>query len=79
MVKSIKLIDELTKELDNIYGIENSKNQILDYIKYSDICNKTNIANLNIIINNRCIYKTESKEKLKIFLYNVLFKNKLWK
>ena len=74
MVKSIELTDKLTKELDNIYGIENSKNQILDYIKYSNICMKTKIANLNIIINNRCIYKTESKEKLKMFLYNVLLK-----
>ena len=45
--------NEITKELDDIYGIEECKWEILNYVKYLKLDKKDNFANYNVIIHNR--------------------------
>ncbi len=74
MMKSI-LEDDIVKELDNIYGIEDSKWEILNYIKYLEISKEKYFANYNVIIHNNSSYPTETKIKLINFLHKMLKKN----
>ena len=78
-VKNMKNIleNDIEKELDNIYGIENSKWEILNYAKYLEISNKIHFANYNIIIHNNSDYPSETKNKLVEFLYKLLKNNKI--
>lgn len=64
--------DEITKELDDIYGIEECKWEILNYVKYLELDKKNNFANYNIIIHNRSSYPSETKFKLIDFLHKIL-------
>ena len=52
--------EDITKELDNIYGIEESKWEIMNYIKYLQISKEKYFANHNVIIYNR---STQQKQK----------------
>ena len=56
--------NEITKELDDIYGIEECKWEILNYVKYLKLDKKDNFANYNVIIHNRSSYPSETKLKL---------------
>ena len=48
-----KIFDENTiNELNGIYGIENCKWEILDYIRYLKISKENKFVNYNIMINN---------------------------
>ena len=69
------LENEIEKELDNIYGIENSKWEILNYIKYLEISKQNYFANYNVIIHNNSSYPEETKIKLIDFLCKMLNKN----
>ena len=73
------LENEIEKELDNIYGIENSKWEILNYIKYLEISKQNNFANYNVIIHNNSSYPEETKIKLINFLCKMLNKNNIIK
>lgn len=64
-----KLVEkDVIKELENIYGIENCKGEILDYVKYLEISKKSNFANYNVIIHNNSSYPGETKNRLIEFL-----------
>jgi DNA polymerase III delta prime subunit len=63
---------ELTNELDSIYGIEENKWEILNYIKYLEISKEKHFANYNIIIHTRSSYPLETKIKLIEFLHTIL-------
>ena len=64
-----KLVEkDVVKELESIYGIENCKGEILDYVKYLKISKKSNFANYNIIIHNNSSYPGETKNRLIEFL-----------
>ena len=67
--------DYVLKEIDNIYGIEDSKWEILNYVKYLEISKEEHFANYNIIIHNNSSYPSETKNKLIEFLYSMLRKN----
>lgn len=67
--------NEILKELDSIYGIEENKWEILNYIKYLEIGGKNHFANYNVIIHNKSSYPTETKIKLIDFLHRMLKKN----
>ena len=71
------LENDIEKELDNIYGIENSKWEILNYAKYLEISSKIHFANYNIIIHNNSDYPSETKNKLVEFLYKLLKNNNI--
>ena len=73
------LENEIEKELDNIYGIEDSKWEILNYIKYLEISKQNNFANYNVIIHNNSSYPEETKIKLINFLCKMLNKNNIIK
>lgn len=73
------LENEIEKELDNIYGIEDSKWEILNYIKYLEISKQNNFANYNVIIHNNSGYPEETKIKLIKFLCKMLKKNNIIK
>ena len=64
-----KLVEkDVIKELESIYGIENCKGEILDYVKYLEISKKSNFANYNVIIHNNSSYPGETKNRLIEFL-----------
>lgn len=67
--------DYVLKEIDNIYGIEDSKWEILNYVRYLEISKDEHFANYNIIIHNNSSYPSETKNKLIEFLYSMLRKN----
>lgn len=73
------MFDDAIKELDNIYGIENSKWEILNYIKYLKIGKENHFANYNIIIHNNSGYPFETKVKLIDFLFKMLKINNIIK
>jgi len=73
------LEEDITKELDNIYGIEESKWEIMNYVKYLEISKEKYFANYNVIIYNRSSYPTETKIKLINFLHKMLKKHKIIK
>lgn len=41
---------DVEKELESIYGIENCKGEIIDYIKYLEVSKKSKFANYNMRI-----------------------------
>jgi SpoVK/Ycf46/Vps4 family AAA+-type ATPase len=69
--------NEIIRELDNIYGIEESKWGILNYIKYLEISKENHFANYNVIIHNSSDYPSETKIKLINFLHDMLKKNNI--
>ena len=69
--------NEITKELDDIYGIEECKWEILNYVKYLKLDKKDNFANYNVIIHNRSSYPSETKLKLIDFLNKMLVANEV--
>lgn len=69
--------NEITKELDDIYGIEECKWEILNYVKYLKLDKKDNFANYNVIIHNRSSYPSETKLKLIDFLNKMLVDNEV--
>lgn len=73
-----KIFDEDTiNELNGIYGIENCKWEILDYIRYLKISKENNFVNYNIMINNDSDYPFETKIRLIEFLYKRLKNNNI--
>ena len=71
-----KIFDEDTiNELNGIYGIENCKWEILDYIRYLKISKENHFVNYNIMINNDSDYPFETKIRLIEFLYKRLKNN----
>ena len=64
--------EEILKELDEIYGIEECKWEIVNYIKYMDISKENRFANFNIIIHNESNYPIETKDKLVDYIYRKL-------
>ena len=66
-----KIFDEDTiNELNGIYGIENCKWEILDYIRYLKISKENHFVNYNIMINNDEDKKTKIWNDLKeIYFY----------
>ena len=73
-----KIFDEDTiNELNGIYGIENCKWEILDYIRYLKISKENHFVNYNIMINNDSDYPFETKIRLIEFLYKRLKNNNI--
>ena len=70
---------DVEKELESIYGIENCKGEIIDYIKYLEVSKKSKFANYNIIIHNNSSYPGETKNKLIEFLSKMLEKTEITK
>ena len=69
--------EEILNELNNIYGIEESKMQIVNYIKYLQISKEDRFANYNIIIHNQSDYAAETKEKLVDYIHKQLKENQI--
>lgn len=70
---------ERFKELDTIYGIEQNKGKIVNYIKYLEISRKDKFANYNIMIHNESSYWSETKNKLINYIYKMLKENNIIK
>ena len=71
--------ETIFKELDSIYGIDENKWEIYNYIKYLEISKEKHFANYNIIIHNKSGYASESEIKLLDFLCKMLKKNNIIK
>ncbi len=79
MKKLYDIEKEYTEELKEIYGIENSINQIIDYIRNVAIAKKENFIKYNIVITNNSNYPNQTKDKLIKFIYQILVKYKIIK
>ena len=71
--------EALLKELDSIYGIDENKWEIYNYIKYLEISKEKHFANYNIIIHNKSGYASEIETNFLDFLYKMLKKNNIIK
>lgn len=69
--------EAIFKELDSIYGIDDNKWEIYNYIKYLEISKEKHFANYNIIIHNKSGYASETEIKLLDFLCKMLKKNNI--
>ena len=54
---------DVEKELESIYGIENCKGEIIDYIKYLEVSKKSKFANYNIVRDYKALEKSYDKRK----------------
>ena len=79
MEKIFEVDKKIIKKLENVYGVQNCKNQILDYIKNIKINKEERQLNLNIIISNNSSYLNQTKDKLIDFIYKILIEYKVIK